>query len=737
MTTRQRRARLILASVLTASTVAADEPVTLDPVEVSAPLPPDAVLTQPSPITAYNGELLSSLGVASYDQLAPLVPGFFVSPQSVDNTSLNLRGLTTDAADPRVPTRVPVFQDGVIISSLRGGNVALFDLQNVEVLKGPQSTAFGRDVQNGALSFTANPARNEHAGTFTAGFGDNHSRSAGGHYNAPLIPEKLFVRAAFSFEQNEGYVDNLAPGAGPLQGADTLALRTSVRWQPAPDTTADLIVNVQRDTPPGVAFKSMVIPTSLGDTDPYRAAELNRGDDLGITRDLWSVTGILNHRLSEAWTLTSTSAYREVDSSNEFDADGSRLFLFEFGEDVGEHQFSQDLRFNYDAGGRLTAMIGAGILHSESRQDVTLRTDENILYATLTGLPSPGLLPYYEESHSNRAKLLAGDVFGRVDYKLTDKLTFGASLRGTREHITSGYRSDAAPVPGNLGALLGGGLSGNNVFIPTPGTLEADQYHNAWSGRVDARYAFTPRHHAYANVGRGRRSPVLTFDQSTLARIELAEERVWNYEVGFKGATASRRVHYGVSIFHYDYDNFQTESLAGLVPVTVDGGRARGQGFEATLQGAINAHLSLFATYGFTDAEFASRDNDGLPQAYAGNRFRLTSRHTFSVGGTVAVPAGERGSFFITPVVQYRSEQFFEDDNAAFGGRLRQGGYTLLNLRVGYRPRSGRWDITAFVNNVLDKDYLIDAGNIGLPYGLATSVRGAPRTCGLQGTVRF
>jgi outer membrane receptor protein involved in Fe transport len=240
---------------------------------------------------------------------------------------------------------------------------------------------------------------------------------------------------------------------------------------------------------------------------------------------------------------------------------------------------------------------------------------------------------------------------------------------------------------------------------------------------------------------------VITFNQTTFAEEKLHEESVWNYETGFKGATASRRIQYGVSVFQYYYDHFQTERITAGTTQPFDGGRARGQGLEVTLQGSVNEHLSVFASYGFTDTRFAARGDDGEPQAFAGNSFRLTSRHAISFGGTVLIPAGDRGSVFITPVVQYRSEQFFEDDNANLGGTainpalpaymLRQGGFTIVNLRVGYRPRHGRWEVAAYVNNLLDKDYLIDAGNTGLQFGLPTSTRGAPRIAGLQATARF
>ncbi|MFA6962611.1 MAG: TonB-dependent receptor [Opitutaceae bacterium] len=716
----------------------AGEIVELDPVDVSAAMPGDAPLTQPTPITAYRGSLLASTGTTTYEELAPLVPGFFASAQSVDNISLNLRGLTTDAGDPRIPARVPVFQDGVVISSPRGGGTALFDLQSVEVLKGPQPTAFGRGVQNGTLSITDNPALNETSGEFTAGLGDYNSRLIGGYYNAPLISEKLFVRTALSYEKNDGYVKNLTPGAESLQGRDTLAVRTSLRWQPAPDTTADLIVNIQHDNPPGIAFKSAVNPTA-GSTNPYTAAELNRGNALGIDRDLLGVTGVLKHQLSQNWNLTSTSALRTVDSRDEFDADGSSLYLFEFGEHTTDRQLSQELRLDYDAGDRLTAMIGTNFLWEQGEQDVTLRTDENRLYKALTGMAPPfPLLDRYQESYAIRSELFAADVFGHTDYKLTEKLTLGAGLRITQEHIVSGYQSFAAPVPGNIDFIVPTAGGGNDAYRPTPGRLEADTDATSWTGRLDARYAFTPRHQAYASVSRGRRPPVLTFDQRTFALQKLAEERVWNYEAGFKGTTANRRVQYGVSVFQYYYDNFQTDRVVSPgVTAPFDGGRARGQGLEATLQGTVTTHLSLFATYGYTDAKFSALAADGTPQAYAGNSFRLTSLHTVSLGGTVTAPAGDRGVVFITPVAQYRSEQYFEDDNAAAAGTLRQGGFALFNLRFGYRPLNGRWEITGYLNNVFDKNYLIDAGNIGLSFGLPTTIRGDPRTTGMQATVRF
>lgn len=155
------------------------------------------------------------------------------------------------------------------------------------------------------------------------------------------------------------------------------------------------------------------------------------------------------------------------------------------------------------------------------------------------------------------------------------------------------------------------------------------------------------------------------------------------------------------------------------------------------MQADLSRELTVFANYGFTDAEFSSRDENGDPQLYAGNTFRLTSRHVVSLGGTATLPLGGGGAVFVTPLVTYRSEYFFEDDNARNGGILRQGGFAVTNLRVGYRPRGGRWEVVGHVENLFDKEYLLDAGNIGGAYGIPTSVRAAPRMFGVRAGVRF
>lgn len=717
-------------------------PVTLDPVEITARKGADAAIFLPSTATVYDGAFLADNGIEDYDDLAPITPGFFVSGQSVDNVSLNLRGLTSDTSDPRVQPRVSVFQDGVVLHNAHGNSVAVFDAENIAVFKGPQPTRFGEGVESGALALASNRARDESSGALTVGAGDFDAFTAEACVNRPLIADKLFARVAVYSNRRDGYVKNLADGSD-LQGEGTQAVRTSLRWSPTAATTADLIFNHQNDDTPGVAFKTAQgVPgfPAVTDTDPYSAANLNRGAALGVKRTITGLAGIVKHELNEAWTVTATSAWREVDSRNEFDADGTRLYLLELGELYDGRRLSQEVRFDYDAGGRFTASLGVNAAWSEDGQTTIIRTDENTLFTYFTngGISPFPLNPLYEERNRNESEKTSGDVFGRTDYKLTDKFTLGAGLRLTQERLVSRYQSFAAPVPGNLAGGLPTSGGGNNIFQVSPGQIDNRAEEQAWSGQVDARYAFTPRLTTYASVSRGRRSPVLNFDAVTLAPRRQAEETVVNCELGMNGAGANRRVRYGASVFLHDFEHFQTvRTVAPGVTMPIDGGRARGRGFETNVEADVADWLALFATYGFTDARFANLDEDGLPQAYAGNTFRLTSKHTASLGGTFTVRTDGGGAVLFTPLLTYRSAHYFEDDNGQNGGSRRQGGFCVLNLRFGYRAKGGRWEVTGYVNNALGKEYLLDAGNTGGTYGIPTNVRAAPRMAGVTATLLF
>src|SRR5215207_9903088 len=192
---------------------AAEEIIQLDRLNVTAQKRVQSISDVPISITAYSGSFLERAGIGDFKSFAPLVPGLFIQEQSPNNPGINLRGITTDSGDPRSETRISIFQDGVSISRSRASVVELFDLERVEVLKGPQGTLFGRGAEIGAISIIQNKAKNERSGALTVGLGDYDEQSASGHVNVPIVANQLFGRFAFAFRKYDGVIDNLADGS--------------------------------------------------------------------------------------------------------------------------------------------------------------------------------------------------------------------------------------------------------------------------------------------------------------------------------------------------------------------------------------------------------------------------------------------------------------------------------------------------------------------------------------------
>lgn len=780
-----RRIALFGLLALAPGITSAQEIIQLEKFEVTAQKRVQRIEDVPIPLTAYTGTFLDLTGVSDFKSLAPFVPGLLIQEQSPNNPGINIRGITSDSGDPRDETRVSIFQDGISISRSRASVVELFDLERIEVLKGPQGTLFGRGAEIGAISIIQNKAKNETSGSLALGFGNFHERRVSGYYNAPLAADRLFGRVAFAYDAHDGTIPNLADGSD-LNGRKTTAIRGSLRWQPDSRTTVDLIVNWQHDRPPGTSFKSGVIPTSRGDTDPFTAAELNRGRGLYTDRTVGGVTGIVEHEFNDRWSCTSITGWREYDAFENFDADGSRLYLLEFAEDAGGRQFSQELRFNFKSGDRFNGFVGASYFNESGAARVPFYTDERQLWPFLSGsfraslvdagvpamlvdfavpalnpfvpqatlpatfaafsnpllppqlqalaqLAGAPLQPYHADQYIQSARTRASDVFVDGTWRATDRLELTAGLRLTRENFTSGYEVLNGTPPTTLGFIVNA-IPGY-PYYPSGGKREAGDSATAWDGRAVARYEFSKKFNAYAGIARGRRPESLLVDSTSTATAR--EEVVWNYEAGIKGTLAGRRVQYQASAFHYDYQHFQTTVLSLGRFATLDAGNATGRGFEFNLQGAVAANVNAFAAYSYTEATFDDAGDNGQRQQYAGYAFRLTPRHMLALGATFTLPVAGAGSFFLTPVYQYRSRHYFEDDNAAFNYGLRQDGYSLVNLRAGWRSPHGRWEITAYADNLLDKHYLIDAGNTGGSFGIPTFIAGDPRRRGLQATVRW
>lgn len=726
----------------------------------------------PIALTAYSGEFLDEIGVQEFEELSLFVPGFEVQNQSPNNPGFVIRGITSDSGEATTEPRVSVFQDGVSISRSRGSYIELFDNERIEIAKGPQSTLYGRGALIGAVNVVQNKARlGEYGGDARFEVGNDNYFLLGGAVNLPLA-DGLALRLAGRIKERGGYVENLL-GGEDFNSTDTQAFRVSLRGQIGPRLLADVIVNVQFDNPSGTSFKSLTFnPTNpdtgvvIGDRGRNSGAALTtaRGFEndqpLGLDREVYGVTGLLEYEISDSLSLSSITAFRQFDGTEVFDPDGFSLDALVFAEDAQGDMASQELRLNFDAGGPFTAFAGVSYFWEKGSQRVPLRINERVfaLLNTPGGLPRPNGLSQtivngiptlralkvdHLETFTNFGETEAIDVFADATWAVTDRLELTAGVRFTSEDKESGYGAQL----NNGGSVLGGStptLARGIIVQPTAQNRPQFQSieDDGVTYRVVGRYALADNVNVYASYATGRRPVVLAVAAPTtpggnVRFTELPSEEVESIEIGAKGEFFNRTLTLEGSVYDYGYENFQTtiRNAAGQF-VSINAGEASSYGYEGQGSWRPSDNFSVFATYAYNHSRFDIG-------AFEGNRFRLSPDHSFSVGARISANV-MGGEIAIVPTYTWQSKVFFDNNNDRSDLQAAdrivdefQDSYGLMNLRVSYAPDNADWKVEAFGSNLLDEEYIKDAGNTGDAFGIATFIAGEPRYYGLAFSVRY
>ncbi|AYV46037.1 TonB-dependent receptor [Caulobacter flavus] len=763
----------LLALTLAGQAFAADAPASTEVQEVvvTAQKREQSVLDVPIALTAYSGETLEALGLSEFEELGQFVPGFDVQNQSPNNPGFVMRGITSDSGEATTEPRVSVYQDGVSISKSRGSYVELFDLERVEIAKGPQSTLYGRGALIGAVNIIQAKARHEAGASLKIEGGDNGYALIEGVVNVP-ISDALAVRVAARSKKRDGYVENLL-GGEDFNSTDTQAVRVAIAYDPGDRFKLDVLYNYQQDKPSGTSFKSLTYaptdPTTgrvIGDLGRNSGAALSsvdgfeNGQELGLNRRLWSLTALASYKLNDAFTLNSTSAYRYFTGEEVFDPDGFSLPMLTFAEDAQGKSASQEFRLNYDAGGRVTAFGGASWFWEDGSQRVPMLINEKIAGLFLSGaLPRPGglSLPVINavapaalpsarrEEYTNYGETNSYDVFGDVTFKATDRLELTAGARYTYDDKTSGYGATMSSP--SIIILSQTGTQRGLIVQPTlNGQAQYQDFtDNGVTYRLVARYKAADNTSLYGSVSTGRRPKVLAGSNGTPGAAatfrEVAAEEVTSYEAGAKTALLDRRLTLEGAIYRYDYENFQTsqrDSNGQTIPLNA--GEAKATGFEGQANFQATKNLLVFATYGYSHARFGN----GL---FDGNHFRLSPDHQASIGVKASVDTGV-GRFTLIPTYTWQSEMFFDNNNdiAALQTTTgvikdtvqdeKQKAYGLLNLRLTWQPENSPLTFGAFATNVLEQKYIKDAGNTGDAFGIPTFIAGEPRFVGVSVSIK-
>ncbi len=462
------------------------------------------------------------------------------------------------------------------------------------------------------------------------------------------------------------------------------------------------------------------------------------------------MTVLADYDLSDAWSVSSISGWRGFESVEIFDPDGFAAELLVVAEDASGRQWSQEFRFNYDAGGPVTGFFGGSYFYESGSQRIPLATNEVVAQAFLLGLPldtAPAfslgffqatgqILPlsdFYLEETGNYGATTAYDLFGDITWSVTDRLDLTGGLRWTREEKEANIYGWHANGVNNI-------TFAPTLFIPaTPngGVVESgEREFDDFTWRLVAQYDLTSVANVWASYARGRRPDVISFSAGQF--VEVPAELVDSYEIG--GFWSWENTTFQASVFYSEYENFQTGRFEPQQATFIvdNAGRATQYGFEAQLDHQFNELVTLFATYAYNFSEFDDTDENGNAQEFAGNTFRLSPDHAFSVG-VLAEYETPIGGISIIPTWTWQSEVFFDNDNDLTDAVQdeTQTDYGVVDLRIRWDAPGERFYAIAFAENLFDEEYIIDAGNTGDAFGIPTFIAGSPRMLGLRVGTEF
>ncbi|MEP7703407.1 TonB-dependent receptor [Paraglaciecola sp. 25GB23A] len=756
---------LIISSLLAAN-VAAQEPDKgeIEKITVTTQKRVQAIQDVPVTISAYSGDFLERLGVNDLDNLSDITPGLVIQEQSPNNPGFVIRGITSDSGSSQSSPRVSIYYNGADISRSRGSYFELFDIERVEVVKGPQATLFGTAASVGALSVITKKPEQEFSAKINTSVGNYGAKSINGFVTGGN--EQLQGRVALSLRKRDGFIKNIAGDENSqtpsgtkqddMHAIDRKALRASLRYTPNAQVSADLVYTHEKNDDSGTSFKNGNYAPTGGDTSPYSYVEMSGSPystevlgakKLGVDRKVDDINLTVNWDISDNLTLTSITAHRSFDSLEVFDADGTQAWFLEFAEDAKGSQSSQELRL-LASSEKLITIAGINYFTENGSQRVPFSTEEsiflncvgalavfgqpcinsdgtvNVLTPALTAaLPGGPLteIPYSSE-FTNYGDNQSYSAFVDMTYNVSKALELTAGLRYVKEDKQSSYMS---VIPNSV--LTGGTFFGANT---NGEKFTASESYDGWLPRFNALYRINPDLNMYATVSKGRRSNVLDVTGSNVT--DVPAEIVWNYETGIKGQAWSRKVDYSASVFYQDYTHFQV-SLIGDdgIAYQADAGSATNAGFETDIRALVGDGFELFTNFAYIDAAI---DDNATNGNLAGNRFRLQPEKTFSIGGSYIQAINDELSFTSSAVYSFRSDVFFE---AANQDNISQGAVNLSSLRVGVESSTANWSVNLFANNLFDKEYLVDAGNTGGAFGNPTFVAGAPRFYGIEFMLNF
>lgn len=740
----------------------------------------------PVVVSVLNQQQLENAGVRDVKDLQTITPGLNVtSSTSPAQTSIRIRGVGTVGDNPGLESSVGTIVDGVYRARSGVAFGDLGELERVEVLKGPQSTLFGKNMSAGVINvISASPSFNPSA-EFVGSYGNYNAWTVSGAATGGLIGDTVAGRIFALKRERDGFW-KVRTGAGPrtstradnennwtvraqllIRPTDRVDIRLIGDWS---ERDEDCCVNAPSIAGPTAAFVDALAPDAgtLRNGKPFdRITYANRPTDFRI-RDR-GVSGQLDWELSDALSLTSITAYRYYKSNSGVDIDYSSADIWYRGSDGNSNQFkvfSQEARLAYNSE-RINSILGVFYADErlEARQNTFFGSDyERYFGLLLSGGTNPNAVSALtgiaagsnfvpntgqRDFHRHRASSFA--VFTDNTFTIADGLDLTLGIRYTDEvKRTTSHYTNTSPANACAAALARRLPAAAITALCSPTsdvafndvTTQQRRPENRWAGSAKLQYRFSPTVMAYGSYANGFKSGGFNLDRARTAigvinpDTSFATEKVESYEIGTKTSWLGQRLLANIAGFYQTYTDFQLNTYTGVSFVVTSIPKVTSKGVDLDLlfnTGIQGLTLNAGATY--ADTKFGDFPPP-LPNLtrLSGNQLPYAAKWNVTGGFTSKQPMTSDLNFLSSASLKWTSSY---NTGSNLDPLKVQQPFALLNARVGIEPTNEAWSLEVWAQNLTNSNYYQVIVDQPLQSGTYGAFIGQPRLYGVTGRVRF
>lgn len=699
----------------------------LEEVIVTAQRREQSIQEVPMAISAFDTEQLRELQADNLDSLQGAVPNLNLVQGRGSNSSVNafIRGVGQPDALQTFDPAVGIYLDDVYMARIQGALFKLYDIERIEVLRGPQGTLYGKNTPGGAIRLVTRTPGQEREARASLLLGNYDRIQASAYLSAP-VNDDFAMSLSVLHDQRDGFVTDPVTGRD-YNDENTTVARVKGNWDASENVNVvfsvdyskedvELTLGRAEDTLIGVDLAGGIVVRQLPPVGEWNfETRTSLGDAGGQEVESYGGNVTVDWSISDSLSLKSITAYRKLDTASFIDIDASEWELGDVFVGLDQNQFSQEIQLLGNDGGDITWVAGLFYLDEDVPSTQAAFADDFLLFG---GAPISFL-----RTIDDRLQTRSYAAFGQIDWAFAEDWNLGLGLRYTYEE------KDYFRTTSTFSDILG-------VADPAFEFSDSDDWSD-WTPSISLDYAMNDNVRFYGRLANGFKSGGFNGRANTAADTSVFDpETVWTAELGAKTVMADGRFMANYAVFASKYDDFQARVSVGdgidfRFPV-LNAAELDIQGAEVEMTWFPIDPLQLSAQVGYLDSEYGAggfTGSDGVPDQPA---FAPEWTGRFAAIYTVNLEGGSSISFGAD--ANYRDFMYLSVENVA---PLTQDDYWLLNGFVSWNSADGHWNVLAGIKNAGDEVYKVEGQEFRSVGNIQTAYYGDPQTYTIEVAYRF